>query len=101
VGNVVVAIKLQSVLVNRVPEQEMATSSEWTQLWDSIPRFEQERRHDSLPKQPTSSSQIGPEPVPYDVEVKEPLEKPICRQATLASVEPKKSSHTVPHCPLM
>ena len=65
VGNVVVAIKLQSVLVNRVPEQKMATSSEWRQLWNPIPRFEQERRHDSLPVQPTSSSQIGPEPVPY------------------------------------
>jgi len=37
----------------------------------------------------------------HDVDVVEPLEKPICRQATLASVEPNKSSHTVPHCPLM
>jgi len=32
-----VLIKLQSVLVNRVPEQEMATSSEWPQLLDPIP----------------------------------------------------------------
>ena len=37
----------------------------------------------------------------HDVEVVEPLEKPICWQATRASVEEKKSSHTVPHCPLM
>jgi len=36
-----------------------------------------------------------------EMEVVEPLEKPICRQATFASVEVKKSSHTVPHCPLM
>jgi len=42
----------------------MATSSEWAQLWDPIPLFEQERRHDSLPVQPTSSSQIVPEPDP-------------------------------------
>ena len=65
VGLVVVAMKLQSVLVNRLPEQEIATSSEWLQSSTPIPLFEQERRHDSLPKQPTLSSQIGPEPVPY------------------------------------
>ena len=39
--------------------------------------------------------------VTHDVEVVEPLEKPICWQATRASVEPNESSHTVPHCPLM
>jgi len=60
-----VLMKLQSALNKRVPEQEMATSSEWAQLWDPIPLFEQERRHDSLPVQPTLSSQIGPEPIPY------------------------------------
>jgi len=94
-------MKLQSALNKRVPEQEIATSSEWPQWCDPIPLFEQERRHDSLPVQPTSSSQIGPEPDPYDVEVVEPLEKPICWQATRASEEPNESSHTVPHCPLM
>ena len=53
------------VVLKREPEQEIATSSEWTQLWTPIPLFEQERRHDSLPKQPTLSSQIRPEPEPY------------------------------------
>ena len=60
-----VLIKLQSVLVKRVPEQEIAWSSEWPQLWTPIPLLKQERRHDSVPKQPTLSSQIGPEPDPY------------------------------------
>ena len=60
------AVLLQYVVVlKREPEQEIATSSEWTQLWTPIPLFEQERRHDSLPKQPTLSSQIGPDPEPY------------------------------------
>ena len=42
----------------------MATSSEWVQLWDPISLYEQETRHDSLPVQLTSSSQIVPEPDP-------------------------------------
>ena len=58
------SIELQSVVVLRAPEQNIATSSKWPQLCDPIPRFAQERRQDSFPVQPTLSSQIWPEPDP-------------------------------------
>jgi len=57
-------IKLQFVLEEGEPEQKIATSSTWLQLLSLIPFLEQERRHDSFPEQPTSSSQIIPEPAP-------------------------------------
>jgi len=42
----------------------MATSSEWSHLYDPTALVEQEKRHDSFPEQPTPSSQILPEPDP-------------------------------------
>jgi len=59
-----VLIKLQLVLEERTPKQEIVTSWEWSQILTPIPLFEQERRHDSFPEQPTSFSQIWPEPCP-------------------------------------
>ena len=50
---------------------------------------------------PNLINSLPAQTVTHDVEVVEPPEKPICRQATSASVKPNESSHTVPHCPLM
>jgi len=58
VGGVVGVVGEVKVLEIRKLLQYMATSSEWRQLCDPIPLFEQEVRRDSKPVQPTSSSQI-------------------------------------------
>ena len=60
--NLLVLMKLQSVLDEWESEQKIATSSEWIQLWAPIPKLEQERRQDSFPEHSSSSSQIWPEP---------------------------------------
>ena len=64
VGGIVGVVGEVKVLEIRKLLQYMATSSEWRQLCDPIPLFEQEVRRDSKPVQPTSSSQICPVPDP-------------------------------------
>ena len=54
----------------------------------------------SFTRLPLLINSLQTQTVTHEVKAIEPLVKPSCRQATLASVELNESSHTVPHCPL-
>ena len=79
--------------------QRTPASSEWPQLLTPRPRFEHSKRHDSFPKQLTSSRTMVPVPGPNaaDETASRAPAKPRDRQTTMASFVPQPSSQTVPH----
>lgn len=96
-----VALLFPSLLLPHSPRQCTPASSLWEQSPYPHGSAWQAPRDVSLPRHPTSSSHIGPEPGPKAACRKAAMAgpQPSCRHTTSASARSQESSHTVPHDP--